>query len=104
MADFFNLETLRFSFGFRFVLVPLFALATTAQSQHFQPVSVDSPQTTIKFSSHRFTTSILFKLVDGRIFVNVSLEREGPFAFIFDTGGNAVIRNPARLDWGELTC
>lgn len=77
MADFFNLETLRFSFGFRFALASLFALATTAQSQHFQPVSVDSPQTTIKFSSHRSMTSILFKLVDGRIFVNVSLEREG---------------------------
>jgi len=32
-----------------------------------------------------------FKLVDGRIFVNVNVNGEGPFVFIFDTGGDADI-------------
>ena len=45
----------------------------------------------LAFDSPRSSTSVPFTLVDGRIFVRVTLNGEGPFAFIFDTGGNAVI-------------
>jgi Aspartyl protease/PDZ domain len=48
-------------------------------------------QTTVAFNSRQSSISVPFKLVDGRIFVSVSVNGEGPFAFIFDTGGNAVI-------------
>jgi predicted aspartyl protease len=48
-------------------------------------------QTTVAFNSHQSSISGPFRLVDGRIFVDVSVNEEGPFAFIFDTGGNAVI-------------
>jgi hypothetical protein len=48
-------------------------------------------QPVVTFNSRQFSTSVPFKLVDGRIFVSVSVNGEGPFAFIFDTGGNAVI-------------
>jgi predicted aspartyl protease len=48
-------------------------------------------QTTIAFNAHQSSISVPFRLVDGRIFVDVSVNGEGAFAFIFDTGGNAVI-------------
>src|ERR1700728_4914724 len=48
-------------------------------------------QTFIEFNAHRSSTSVPFKLIDGRIFVDVRVNGEGPFAFIFDTGGNAII-------------
>jgi predicted aspartyl protease len=48
-------------------------------------------QTTVAFNPHRSSISVPFRLMDGRIFVDVSVNGEGPFAFIFDTGGNAVI-------------
>jgi predicted aspartyl protease len=48
-------------------------------------------QTAVTFNSGKFSTSVPFELIDGRIFVSVTVNGEGPFAFIFDTGGNAVI-------------
>lgn len=71
-------------------------IASTAASQppHFlkgAPGASEASQTVIAFDSHRTSTSVPFTLVDGRIFVNVRLNGEGPFAFLFDTGGNAVI-------------
>jgi hypothetical protein len=48
-------------------------------------------QTTVAFNSHESSIFVPFRLVDGRIFVDVSVNGEGPFAFMFDTGGNAVI-------------
>ena len=50
-----------------------------------------SDQMVVTFNSRRSSTSVPFKLVDGRIFVSVRVNGEGPFAFIFDTGGNGVI-------------
>jgi hypothetical protein len=51
----------------------------------------EASQTVIAFDLQRSSTSVPFTLVDGRIFVNVKLNGEGPFAFLFDTGGNAII-------------
>jgi predicted aspartyl protease len=48
-------------------------------------------QPAAELSNHRSSSSVPFKLVDGRIFVDVRVNGEGPFAFIFDTGGNAII-------------
>jgi hypothetical protein len=48
-------------------------------------------QTTVAFDSHQSSIFAPFRLVDGRIFVDVGVNGEGPFAFMFDTGGNAVI-------------
>jgi hypothetical protein len=44
-----------------------------------------------QFDSGRTSTSLPFKSVDGRIFVSVKVNGEGPFAFLFDTGGDADI-------------
>jgi predicted aspartyl protease len=48
-------------------------------------------QSTAEFINRQSSTSVTFTLIDGRIFVNVRLNGEGPLAFIFDTGGNAII-------------
>ena len=45
----------------------------------------------VQFDFGRTSTSLPFKLVDGRIFVNVKVNGEGPFAFLFDTGADADI-------------
>src|ERR1700733_12723530 len=45
----------------------------------------------VTFISSQSSTSVPFKLVDGRIIVRVNINGEGPFAFLFDTGANAVI-------------
>jgi hypothetical protein len=51
----------------------------------------ENAKTAVEFKSHGTSTSVPFTLFDGRPFVNLKLNGEGPFAFIFDTGGNAVI-------------
>jgi predicted aspartyl protease len=90
------LYIMRVRLSFRLFLLLLLASATMAQSQHFLAGSLErlqADQTTIEFTSHGSptSTSLPFKLVDGRIFVNVSINGEGPFAFLFDTGGNATV-------------
>jgi len=76
----------------RFLLLLLFALTTTVWSEDLPVRSLEGSQadpTGIEFASHRSSTSVPFQLVDGRIFVSVRLNGEGPFSFIFDTGGDA---------------
>src|SRR5271170_4742964 len=76
------------------LLLLLTASVALSQSPYFlqgSPSGSQTNQTGMAFDSQRTSTSVPFTMVDGRIFVNVTLNGEGPFAFLFDTGGNAVI-------------
>jgi hypothetical protein len=85
---------MRLRFHCFLLLLLLIASAGLSQSPYFlqgSPSGSQTNQTGIAFDSQRTSTSVPFTMVDGRIFVNVKLNAEGPFAFLFDTGGNAII-------------
>jgi hypothetical protein len=85
---------MRLKLYYSFLLPLLVASIAVSQPQHFlqgSPSGSQNTQTVVAFDSQRTSTSVPFTLVDDRIFVNVKLNGEGPFAFLFDTGGNAVI-------------
>ncbi|PYS52562.1 MAG: hypothetical protein DMF68_01215, partial [Acidobacteria bacterium] len=46
------------------------------------------------------STSLPFDLIDNRIIINISLNGKGPFRFIFDSGGVAVISPEVARDLG----
>jgi hypothetical protein len=57
----------------KFLIPALFLLASFAYAAEVKPAKI---------------TRLAFDLIDNRIFVNVYLNDEGPYKFIFDTGGN----------------
>ena len=46
------------------------------------------------------STSLPFELIDNRIFIDVRLNNRGPYRFIFDTGGVAIVRPEVARELG----
>ncbi|MGA2421511.1 MAG: hypothetical protein ABSG69_15650, partial [Candidatus Acidiferrum sp.] len=85
---------MRLALVLRLLGLVLIVRAANAQAQSSLTGPQNSPeadQTTAAFDLPRSATSVPFRLVDGRIFVDIKVNKVGPFAFLFDTGGNAVI-------------